>query len=184
MVVVCFIQVFEHCVEGNLDVPNALELVQIRFKLMQIRMNRVQVHLDFEQLNAEFEEVILSLPELFDFFFEGGDLFHGHVLRQVFVVRLTRFVLLIFEFFDVLLELGQVFVAEVFLEAIVLLVHHLLILVDFVDDASFVLFDVLPAFHHVFGQFGVSVFLGKEFIRIFDLVEVLLQLVEVVFLIP
>ena len=138
-------------------------------------MDRVQAHVDFEQLDAELEEVVFALAEFLDLFFEGGDLLHSHVLGQVFVVRFARFVLLVFEFLDVLLELGQIFVTEVFVEAVVFLVHHLLVLVDFVDDAGFVLFDVLPALDHVFRQFGVRVFLGQELVGIFDLVEVLLD---------
>jgi hypothetical protein len=147
-------------------------------------MYGVQIHLDFKQLDAEFEEVILSFPKFFHFFFEGCYLFHSHVLRQVFVVGLTGFLLLIFEFLDVLLELSQIFVTEIFVRPVLLLVHHLLIFVDFVDDARFVLFNVLPPLNHIFRQFGVSVLFGQEFLRVFDLVEVFIQLVEIVLLVP
>lgn len=147
-------------------------------------MYGVQIHLDFKQLNAEFEEVILSFPKFFHFFFEGCYLFHSHVLRQVFVVGLTGFLLLIFEFLDILLELSQILVTEIFVKPILLLIHHLFIFVDFVDDARFVLFDVLPSLDDVFRQFGVSVLFRQEFLRVFDLVEVFLQFVEIILLVP
>jgi len=121
-------------------------------------VNSVECHVDLEKINAEFEKIVLAFAELFHFFFERSYFLHGHIIRKVLVVGLGSLVLLVFKLVDVFLEFGEVFVAEVFFEALLLFFHHFAVFLQFAFDCGFVFFDVLPTFDNVFGQFGVRVF--------------------------